>query len=277
MLCFLVAHTSHWSQPLDDLLFALLKNAVAAQTARLAYLQAFTTDNLFSFIQIVLKAARGAFTPHNIKKSFKETGLYPFHPEILRDLIEKNHDPISDPNNPSSSSPSGSLVEKTTACLQRVLQEQRLGVEKQKKKVVRVKVSVKKCQGYDPHTMLKNHFERVEQKKKEDKEDAERKKIKEENRKRNREKDAKDKEERKRLRLENNKKREEKRREKEESKLALTCKAGCGSTCRTGPQWVGCDYCEIYWVCPACYKIPTVKGKLTKHENACKNQKNEKK
>ena len=38
LLCFLVAHTSHWSQPLDDLLFALLKNEVALVCSKLAFL-----------------------------------------------------------------------------------------------------------------------------------------------------------------------------------------------------------------------------------------------
>ena len=77
-MCYLVANTTHWSQPLDNLLFARLKQEIARTTQALSYAQVFTDDSLFSLVEIVLSAARRAFIPVTVKKAFNDTNLLPF-------------------------------------------------------------------------------------------------------------------------------------------------------------------------------------------------------
>tara|TARA_R110002050_G_C8714335_1_gene495829 strand:+ start:110 stop:664 length:555 start_codon:yes stop_codon:yes gene_type:complete len=64
------------------------------------------------------------------------------------------------------------------------------------------------------------------------------------------------------------KKRKEKE-EKEERREMFLCRGKCGVSCRSGKDWLGCDYCDGFWVCGSCLKIPSNRGKLTRHENNC--------
>ena len=113
-MCFLVANTSHWSQPLDNLLFAQLKQENSSSTNVLSYLQLFSSENLFSLIDIVLAAAGRAFTRITVEQSFKETGLVPFSPSKIKKLAKKNHPQVADLEHKQHLCEHEKLVEDTT-------------------------------------------------------------------------------------------------------------------------------------------------------------------
>lgn len=58
------------------------------------------------------------------------------------------------------------------------------------------------------------------------------------------------------------KKKEELRRKEIESKK---CKE-CGKYWRNCPRWMGCSYCDEFWLCPKCFNISNI---LEKHEKKC--------
>ena len=87
-MTFLVADTTHWSQPLDNLLFAELKAEVARITDQRAYEQEFIEQNIFCYIDIILKATQFAFRPSVVKKAFCDTGLCPFSPDKIHALAD---------------------------------------------------------------------------------------------------------------------------------------------------------------------------------------------
>jgi len=76
-MTYLPAGTTHWSQPLDNLLFARLKQEVGTLARQISFCQYFTDEILFSLVDIVLLAAKKAFTSRTILRSFEECGLWP--------------------------------------------------------------------------------------------------------------------------------------------------------------------------------------------------------
>jgi len=165
------------------------------------------------------------------------------------------------------------LATKTTQYLGKVLQEQQDTAESQKKKVTTVKATFKRNVGYDPKDIFFEDKRRKVEKAKERKEKDLAKKQKDDERKRKKEHKEEKKEQRKKQRQEERVEKEKRLEKVVEKRKALECKANCGRVCRTGPDWVGCEYCDMFWVCPICYGTPSVKGKLTKHERWCAKQK----
>ena len=135
-------------------------------------------------------------------------------------------------------------------------------------------VTVSPKKGYEPRDILQLDKRQKEEREKCVKEKELEKKNKEEDRKRKREETEKEKEERNRFREEKKAEKEKRLEKAQVERNGRTCKASCGHTCQTGPGWVGCDHCDVFWMCPQCYSKPSVKGKLTKHERACSRQKN---
>lgn len=110
---------------------------------------------------------------------------------------------------------------------------------------------------------------REEEEKKKALEEEMKKKMKENERKRKREDTEIKKLEGVKARAEKKAKREKVIEEKRQMKEINTCKAGCGRTCKTGPQWVGCESCPSFWVCSSCYATRAVKQQVRKHEKCC--------
>jgi len=164
------------------------------------------------------------------------------------------------------------LAAKATQYLGKVIQEQQNTAQRQKKKVTTISATFKKNKGYDPKDIFLQDKRQKEEKAKRKKEKELAKEHKKNERKRKIEHEEKEKEQRKKRRQE---KRVEKEKEEEivmEKRKACTCKGNCGMTCRTGPGWMGCEYCELFWICPRCYDTPSVKQKLTKHERWCQKE-----
>jgi hypothetical protein len=72
---FFVPNTSHWSQPLDNLLFVRLKQEIYNSVQEHSFLLVFVEESVFSFIDEVMEATKKAFTFQTIQHSFEITGL----------------------------------------------------------------------------------------------------------------------------------------------------------------------------------------------------------
>ncbi len=76
-LTFLPAGTTHWSQPLDNLLFACLKQEIKAVAQHLLVAQVFMDEDIFSLVEIVLESGKKGFTGFTIISAFSGTGIFP--------------------------------------------------------------------------------------------------------------------------------------------------------------------------------------------------------
>lgn len=90
---FLVAHTTHFLQPLDGAFFGALKVIMASKQRKVESSAALLG---LSASGSTPSAAFGAVNAvHNnaqlIKKSFLQTGLFPFNPDLIKTLAEQNH------------------------------------------------------------------------------------------------------------------------------------------------------------------------------------------
>ena len=91
-MSFLLDNTTHWSQPLDWVLFGRLKKFI-----RILVEEEFFDSGLIkdkqgpSPIDILTQAFLFAFTAPAIKLAFEDTGLVPFNPEKIKSLAAEHH------------------------------------------------------------------------------------------------------------------------------------------------------------------------------------------
>jgi hypothetical protein len=93
---FLPPNSTHFMQPLDDTLYASFKNVIAQEfnTAQVtAHLQKGGTNAKSVVLQVVHYAFTKAFTPANVKKSWANTGLYPFDKALILKRALANVEP----------------------------------------------------------------------------------------------------------------------------------------------------------------------------------------
>ena len=121
----------------------------------LSYLQLFSSENLFSLIDIVLAAAGWAFTRITVEQSFKETGLVPFSPSKIRKLAKKNHPQVANLEREQHLREHKKLVEDTMQSIEKVFQACQKESEKKAKQVQKVKATIKKNQVYNVVEILK--------------------------------------------------------------------------------------------------------------------------
>jgi hypothetical protein len=266
-MCYLVAHTTHWSQPLDNLLFARLKQEVSRLTTTLAYQQIFSTENLFSLMDIVLRAAHIALSQHAIQEAFRMTGLCPFSIDKITALAYQNHPPPSSTFVPTSQHEY--FVKKTTEGVKTYLQTIKNAGEKQASQMKTVRHRVRKNEGYDPESILQKAREDEEATVRARREKEQLQQQRQEERTQKKRQREQEKEERAHLRQKKQVEKEQRLEKQKRYQKSHTCYENCGAKCRTGPQWVGCSWCDEYWVCPKCYLKPAVKARLSRHEKRC--------
>jgi hypothetical protein len=271
-LTFLVAGTTHWSQPLDNLIFACLKRKIHELASDLSELQMFTSECLFSLVDIVLRASNNTFTWKIVSKAFCETGLVPLNVAKIEELARLNHDPSNVAFVPTKREEY--IVQKVIDGVQKHLNKVSEEVKGKSKRITKIQVRVKKNTMYLADDLIAQNRAQQEAKEKSRKEAEEAKRIMVEQRKRKREEEERRKAGNRQLRNERQVKKAKIAEEKSIRKEINMCKAGCGITCRKGPQWVGCSFCTLFWVCPICWKQQATKTQVAKHERLCRRKKN---
>jgi hypothetical protein len=91
-MCWLLpANTSHFLQPLDDTVFANFKRILTSLVEKVRLQQDATPLQLkMSLYQCAYSAEREAFTPRVIQRAFLTTGIFPFNPERILNLLALN-------------------------------------------------------------------------------------------------------------------------------------------------------------------------------------------
>jgi hypothetical protein len=264
---FLVQNTTHWSQPLDNLLFARLKQEIKSLAENLAYLQMFTEKHVFSLVDVVLEAAHKAFTHDTVMSAFKSTGLVPFNHDKIEELARKNHDPATDTYVPNERDEY--IINKVVKSLTTYLSQVKKEANEKEGKITKVRARVVRNEMYFAEDILAADKKRREEEEKKALETEREKQKKFDERKRKREEVEVKKQATFAARAAKKAQKDEEREKKRRKKETNTCKAKCGRTCKTGPEWVGCSHCETFWVCPECYRKRTVKQQVAKHEREC--------
>ena len=262
--CFLPAGTSHWSQPLDNLPFALLKSKFALKNEHMKSLAAFSDGGTqsISIVDFIFKHIMTIFTPDVVKSSFATCGVYPFSHQVIMDQVRHNH----------GQTPKGDITPSRRATLD-LLQGH---VGNQAKEAAKTKARTKtvrasKLVGSSTPDLFLRKLE-MEDREKEEMESL--KEVRKAQRESERDKKRKEKEEkigdRKRKREQKREEVEDAKKRKLEDRQRRTCKGVCGRVCRKGSDWMGCEKCDDYWVCPTCYGEKKVKRELNQHERKCK-------
>ena len=225
-MLYLPAGTTQWSQPLDNLLFAHLKQEVKKESQSLIFTEFLTDEVVFSFVDIVLHATKRAFTLQTVASSFKEMGLHPFDELKFLELARINHDPSIPWVGPTKRDEF--LIQEVVAGLQTYLSSVKKSREEKAKELKTIEVSVKKNFLYRADELIvQGEKEKVEKEKRLKEKELEKEK-KENERKQKREEEERKKQEREALCAERKVKKAKLLKEREEKREENTCKGGCG-------------------------------------------------
>jgi hypothetical protein len=85
MMLLLPANTSHFTQPLDNIVFAVLKQHFKRKAALASFESQFEIEsNQELLFDALYHAEARALTPTSIRRAFQECGIFPFRPDIIQ-------------------------------------------------------------------------------------------------------------------------------------------------------------------------------------------------
>lgn len=266
-MTFLVADTTHWSQPLDNLLFALLKQQCRKLGAKLKNLQIHSHEDLISIVHILMEASHFAFARDYLIEAFQKCGLWPFDAALIKKLAAMNHDPSK--SEEIYTEKDDIMVHEIVKGLVDVQKHTMTEVHQAERDTTSVAVKVKPHVAYTVEDLLEQDKEKKRKKDLESQQKEQNRIAREQERKRKAEEKEEAKNEQKRRRLEQKALLAQRLAEKKAAREKKLCKAGCGRHWVTGTEWIGCEYCDDYWVCPTCWKKRGPKIMVGKHEKKC--------
>jgi hypothetical protein len=215
--------------------------------------------NATPFSNILMKVApqaeKEAFTKDVVTSSFKNTGIFPFDKDLIIRRAKLNTSTISK----DTIDEVQSIEDKARMATMLILE-----TNKQKSVTKNVKSRVTKNSIYTPQQLFKFEEEKQIKKEKQQKDKEVKVQLKEENKKRKLE----EKEEKIVMKKQKAEKKAQQVEEKKHKKIVNSCK-GCNTIWKGSPNWMGCEHCEEYWVCPYCAKY---KPLLKDHETDCGKQ-----
>lgn len=266
-MVFLPPNTTHWSQPLDTILFALFKVAARKIITNRNFNNMLADFKLYlSFVEVALTAAKEAFTPQAIRAAYREAGVFPLDADkILAKVGTLWNERKKTPRDP--------LQDKVTKAVENLVTAANRSNTQSRRKQMVVKANVyNRRQGRTTSELILESKEeeiaklRVKKEKQEERarKEAERKKIKEEKEAAKVERALK----KKKKREENALKR---KRQEEERKLRTCCITRCIRRHRAGggAGWTGCEYCDFFWMCKPCSADLDNQKRLQLHEKRC--------
>jgi hypothetical protein len=249
-LIFLPPNTSHYTQPLDDLIFAIYKtllHEIGHKIASSASTLGFKWENAEIITAASVLAEQYALSSDKVSTAFQNAFLWPWNPDALLAAAHLN---VGIPNEPSIEMNLTNLAEKVMA--KKISDSKKLLAEV-KSKTKRVTITAKYLTGFDTDSNITTA---------------------------NIEKDIKD--EKARVKAEKTRLAEEKRAEKAVKKIARDeflaihkCHSdGCNSAWKDDKLagWMFCDHCEEWAICKRHWNEENNEGKkiMAEHENQCK-------
>ena len=251
---YLVKGTSQWSQPDDQVPFGTMRKEMNKSCcARMPRAKGETLNHLIR--DVVPEAMAKAFTPSIIKAAFRDTGLYPFNEQIIRERCMENLGCTSE------TSAMAEVEEKALQAITDIHKKDGPGGEKKKK---RLRAPVGLNQAYTSGHVIQGHEEELRKKAEEERMKRLRKETAEEKRK-----------ERERIKEEKkvalDEKRNEARLKKEErlleakARVCSVCKRRKTARTKDGADWFRCQNCPSYSLCPK------HEEEMKMHNETCKN------
>ena len=148
----LVANTSHWLQPLDDLPFANFKLRLTAEHSKAVFHSAIQGGSLADLlIPAAYEAESEAFTPAVITRAFENCGLFPFNETKIMDRFIQNTGLLA----------RHGLEDGARAAASAIIQESIAEGQKEgRRKLVKGKAVVRKNAVFSPEGLLVAHAER---------------------------------------------------------------------------------------------------------------------
>jgi len=254
-LFFLPPNTSHFTQPLDDLVFAVLRSQLESFAIKLsnAYSKATIKATSHEIITAAVVLARvPAFAKDRIVKSFARTCIWPFDAEGLLEAAIKNIGGMVDDSEDSGSAESQKypLRDLAQKVILDVMEEEGQLIRQVDSSSQRVTVAVKYNQAFSGDAILRLH----------EQENLNKQQKEEEKRGKELAKEAKAEQnaERKRIRI--------------ETRTIESCRVnGCNARWK-GSKWLWCSTCSNFGVCTKHWREgPSGSGQLlmTDHEANC--------
>jgi len=257
-VCFPVG-TTHFIQPLDDVVFALFKSLLKSERDELLdALETGPSRGASPILVALVPAIRGALTPAAIQRSFRDTYIYPWFPERLG---ARAREAYPDPNfdHPELGTTGNEIYQAVLSTTPKpknaavtpfkahkalssglfhlddiVAEEKRYEAEKAEKEAEKKQKKEERQQA-----IALRQEEREAQKKRKENEHAERQELK-------RQAQAK----------------------KAKSAAETTC-SFCRSRWQGGQGWLWCDNCPTYLICPKCQKDPHQFSIFDTHDKEC--------
>jgi hypothetical protein len=150
---FFPSNTTHWSQPLDNLLFANLKRCLNESKAELDYQKLFVKDNLFSLVSETLKAATKGFTKKITAAAFRNTGVFPFSQVQIQKLARQHHIPLEEEKS-TDLSKENQIIDRVVTIIEDSWKKQSLEAQNKVSQIEKVTIKVKKNVMFDPREIL---------------------------------------------------------------------------------------------------------------------------
>jgi hypothetical protein len=262
-VCWYPPDCSEFLQPCDDVMFASFKRELGDAVKRcdatrlLAQLPAHAL--VMSFLNTALEKCTAE---HVVRRSFLNTGIFPFDPSRIRANAANYVDPAAAVAALPAAFPDTRQAERDSLL---VLQESdALRLPR------RVRVRAEPGKLYTAEDLLAAEEENEERRLKEAAEKAEASEAKKRQRGAKKLADEERKKHRAEEKSQTKKKRKMEEHEREERKKSFTCKA-CGLVCRCKSTagetaWLWCSYCDDFCVCPYRRVCPHGEEVLRKHE-----------
>ena len=248
--CYFPGGTTHLMQPLDDVVFSVFKNGLKAQRDRNLSYVPFTRNKEVSgagpIAQAIIPALDAALEEKVIKKSFAQTGLFPYNGE---EMLHRGKESYPSHDNPILEL--GVTANEVINAVETIAMER---LEKRKKQTTSFQVykdDIGKVFTYDEIYQRQQKYEEEKAEKEAEKEQKRREKLEK------RERAAKEQEE---ARVSREAKRAERKRALDEEEASRqkrtkenTC-IGCGSVRRSAASWEFYEGCQAVPMCPKCQK-----------------------
>lgn len=243
---FLPPNTSHFLQPLDDLIFAIFKDQLRRFAAQFSVALSFIGQKQKSseiMSAAAAMAAEIALQPEVIRKAFANTFIWPWDPEGLENAARANVAITVRRKIDREVDPSSALREKAASIMATEARRSAALVAKAAALTTKVRVKADYSKSFSTDALLKSAEDSREA---QAVAEAEKKAIT----------DAK----------------QLKRKQREEASLLITCRApDCAEKwgVRKGKDWLWCEHCEEFTICAEHYETAANKDLMSAHEVEC--------
>jgi len=248
--------TTHFLQPLDDVAFALLKHLLQYYHGiEVKYTDWNSGRSDSPLLLAAVVAVSEAMKPGPIRKSFAQTGIWPWNPELIMERVAHLY--------PESSTSSPNLTPTTNEIRTALHKSSGTPLPAAITKINGFKYREDRAFTLDDLRRLNDEKEAKKAQEHLDKE------LRKEERKRKQEANKEKQAKRQKVRESEKKAREEARLERDRQKkkqIASTTCRGCDHRWRSAKDWKWCDHCDYYALCPTCWVDPPSKQEMAKHE-----------